>query len=57
MQNVSCSGQTLAPVFSYEFCEISKNTFSIRTLLVTASDILVLNKKLCVKIFLVIKPK
>ena len=32
--------QTLAYVFSCEFCEISKNTFSYRTPLVTASEIL-----------------
>ena len=57
MKNVPCLNQTLAPVFSCEFCEICKNTFSIRALLVTASDILVLNKKLRVKIFFVIKPK
>ena len=29
--------ETLAQVFSYEFCEISKNTFSHRTPLVAAS--------------------
>ena len=32
--------QTLAQVFSCEFCEISKNTFSYRTPLVTVSDII-----------------
>ena len=30
--------ETLAQVFSFEFCEISKNTFSYRTPLVAASD-------------------
>ena len=30
--------ETLAQVFSCEFCEISKNTFSYRTPLVAASD-------------------
>ena len=30
--------ETLAQVFSCEFCKISKNTFSYRTLLVAASD-------------------
>ena len=30
--------ETLAKVFSCEFCEISKNTFSYRTPLVAASD-------------------
>ena len=30
--------ETLAQVFSCEFCEISKNTFSYKTLLVTATD-------------------
>ena len=29
---------TLAQMFSYEFCEISKNTFSYRTPLVASSD-------------------
>ena len=29
--------ETLAQVFSYEFCEISKNTFSYRTPLVATS--------------------
>ena len=32
--------ETLAQVFSCEFCEISKNTFSYRTPLVAASEIL-----------------
>ena len=32
--------QTLAQVFSCEFCEISKNTFSYRTPPVTVSDII-----------------
>ena len=31
--------ETLAQVFSFEFCEIPKNTFSQRTPLVAASDI------------------
>ena len=31
--------KTLAQVFSYEFCEISKNTFSHRTPLVASSDL------------------
>ena len=31
--------ETLAQVFSYEFCEISKNTFSYRTPPVAASDL------------------
>ena len=30
--------ETLAKVFSYKFCEISKNTFSYRTLPVAASE-------------------
>ena len=30
--------ETLAQVFSYEFCEISKNTFSYRTRPVVASE-------------------
>ena len=30
--------ETLAQVFSYEFCEISKNTFFYRAPLVAASD-------------------
>ena len=30
--------ETLAQVFSYEFCEISKNTFFYRTILLPASD-------------------
>ena len=30
--------ETLAQVFSCEFCEISRNTFSYRTLPVAASD-------------------
>ena len=30
--------ETLAQLFSCEFCEISKNTFSYRTPLVAASD-------------------
>ena len=30
--------ETLAQVFSYEFCEISKNTFSYRTPPVAASE-------------------
>ena len=30
--------ETLAQVFSSEFCEISKNTFFYRTLLVAASE-------------------
>ena len=30
--------QTLAQVFSYEFCEISKNTFSYRTPPVAVSE-------------------
>ena len=30
--------QTLAQVFSHEFCEISKNTFSYRTPPVVASE-------------------
>ena len=30
--------ETLAQVFSCEFCEISKNTFSCRTPLATASE-------------------
>ena len=31
--------KTLAQVFSCEFCEISKNTFSYRTRLVAASEV------------------
>ena len=31
--------ETLAQVFSCEFCEISKNIFSYRTSLVSASDV------------------
>ena len=34
----SIKKETLALVFSCEFCEISKNTFSYRTPLVAASD-------------------
>ena len=33
--------ETLAPVFSFEFCEISKNTFSYRTPQVAASELLI----------------
>ena len=36
--------ETLAQVFSCEFCEISKNTFSYRTPLVAASGLIILNK-------------
>ena len=34
--------ETLAPVFSCEFCEISKNAFSYRTPQVAASELLVI---------------
>ena len=33
--------ETLAQVFSWEFCEISKNTFSYRAPLVAASGLLI----------------
>ena len=39
--------ETLAQVFSREFCKMSKNTFSYRTLLVAASD---LTETICEKI-------
>ena len=41
-----CVCQTLAQVFSCEFCEISKNTFFHRTALVTASSQLYFNVKI-----------
>ena len=39
--------ETLVQVFSYEFCEISKNTFSYRTPLVAASVRITINNPLC----------
>ena len=39
--------ETLAQVFSCEFCEISKNTFFYRTPLVTASDWMGKNREHC----------
>ena len=36
--------ETLAQVFSFEFCEISKNSFSYRTPLVAASVVSKFNK-------------
>ena len=41
--------ETLAQVFSCEFCEISKNTFSYRTHLVAASDLETQNFGACHK--------
>ena len=40
-QSLFFKKETLAQVFSYEFGEISKNTFSYRTPLVAASDNLI----------------
>ena len=42
---------TLAQVFSCEFCEISKNTFSYRTPLVTASKSWMSEQRVKVKLF------
>ena len=39
LPDVFCKKEALAQVFSYEFCEISKNTFFYRTPLVAASGI------------------
>ena len=58
--------QTLAQVFSCEFCEISKNTFSYRTRPVAASEGLYqipirigldLGRKISTKIFFVLMQK
>ena len=44
--------ETLALVFSCEFCEISKNTFSYRTPPVAAFTIVLINDLLCTTVFL-----